>query len=87
MNEASPAQDDVLAVLALNILCGNLKPEQWRGIRRVDAEETAVLDKFNDLRRYGFGKIEVSVINHSLETVHKEEIYKRRDLLKEESGS
>ncbi len=80
MNEASPAQDNVLAVLALNILCGNLKPEQWIGLRRVDPEEAEILDAFNDVRRKKWGRLEASVVDSHLDTIFKSETYKWRNI-------
>jgi len=76
------AQDEALVAIALNILTGNINPEQWRGLRRVDEDDEAVLNCFREIRQWGFGKVELNVLNHQLDTVHEIKTRKRKDLVK-----
>mgnify|MGYP001617675401 FL=1 len=75
-------QRETCAVIALNVLSGNVHPKQWKGFRRVDEEEEAVLKLFNEVRRWGFGKLEVDIAYHRLETAYPRPTFKRKDLLK-----
>lgn len=83
----TPNQDEAVAIIALNILTGNIDPEQWQGLRRVDEEEEAVLNKFNEIRQWGFGRMEINILHHQLDTLHKGETFKRKDLIKSQQGT
>ena len=87
MVNGAPNQDEALLVIALNVLSGRINPDQWRGLRRLDEDEAAVLGIFNDIRQKGFGKMEVVVLASKLDTIHKIESYKRKDLIKEPTGA
>lgn len=82
----TPNQDEAVAIIALNILTGKMNPEQWKGLRRVDQDEEAILNIFQEIRQWGFGKMEVNVLHHQLDTVHKVQTFKRKDLVKEKEG-
>ncbi len=86
VNEACD-QEDTLRTIALNILSGKVNPDQWRGLRRVDEEEAAVLDIFGGIRKWGHGRMEVTVIAHGLDTVYKTLTLKKKDLIKEPRGT
>ena len=45
-----------------------------------DEEERALLSRFRALRRVGFGRMEVVVVGHHLDTLHYTQTLKRRDL-------
>jgi len=81
----APNQDEAVVIIALNILTGKINPDQWRGLRRVDPEDEAILDIFKEIRRWGFGKMEVNVLHHQLDTVHEIKTRKRKDLIKEQN--
>lgn len=85
MVNVTPNQDEAVAIIALNILTGNIDPKQWRGLRRVDGDDEAVLNVFKEIRQWGFGKMEVNVLHHQLDTVHKVQTFKRKDLIKGEN--
>lgn len=87
MVNGAPNQDEAMVIIALNVLTGKINPEQWRGLRRVDQAEEAVLNIFQEIRQWGFGKMEVNVLHHQLDTVHKVQTFKRKDLVKEENTS
>jgi hypothetical protein len=81
-------------VVALNILTGAMKPEQWRGLRRLDEDEEAVLGLLSEVRRVtenplhtGFGKVEVNVIAGKVETAYHGFSHKRKDLVKTSPGT
>jgi hypothetical protein len=80
---AAVNQEESLVVIALNVLVGKVNPDQWQGLRRVDEEEAAVLDKFQAIRQHGFGRMEVTVLHHQLDTLHKTDTFKKKDLIKE----
>jgi len=75
-------QDETLVCIALNILAGNIDPTKWKGLRVVDEDDQAVLDKLDAIRKWGFGKMEVNVLHHQLDTVHQDLTFKRKDLVK-----
>lgn len=87
MADIARNQDDTLCVVALNITSGKVNPDQWKGLRRVDEDDPAVLDILREIREWGYGKMEVNVIAHRLDTVHKSETFKRKDLVKESPGT
>ncbi len=45
----------------------------------IDEEESAILSDFRDVRRWGFGRIEVVVVGHRMETLHATKTRKRKD--------
>lgn len=49
---------------------------------QLDEEEAAVLKAFDEIRDWGFGRMEVIVVNRELETLIKSQTYKKRDLIK-----
>jgi hypothetical protein len=71
-----------MVVIALNVLSGNIKPEQWRGFRRVDEDDEALLDLFQEIRQWGFGKLEVNISGSKIDMAYRSHAYKRRDLIK-----
>jgi hypothetical protein len=83
MANTARSQEDTLRHIALNILTGQVDPEKWRGLRKVDDEDAAVLDIFREVRDWGHGRIEVTVIAHKLDTAYKTLAYKKKDLIKE----
>lgn len=87
MVTAAPNQDEAIVAIALNILSGKVNPDQWKGLRRVDEDDAAVLDIFREIREWGYGKLEVNVIAHKLDTVYKSQTFKRKDLVKESTGT
>ena len=82
MSASAPNQDEVKVAIALNILCGNIKPEQWRGFMKVDEEEAAILTRYRQIRDWGHGRMEVVVLQHQLDTLHATNTYKKKDLIK-----
>ncbi len=85
-NDASNVREACL-VVALNILTGAMKPEQWRGLRRLDEDDEAVLHLLSEVRGYGFGKVEVNVIAGKVETAYHGFSHKRKDLIKTSPGT
>lgn len=81
MVATSPAEDEALCVIALNILCGNVKPDQWTGFRRVDEDDAAILNVIHQIRERGFGTLEVTYVRGQFETVRDTQVLKRKDLL------
>ncbi len=78
---AAPNQDEVLITVALNVLTGKLNPDQWQGMVRVNEEEAAMLNAYRQICRSGFGRMEITVLHHQLDTLHKTDTFKRKDLL------
>lgn len=81
MVSTNPGEDEALCIIALNILCGNIKPDQWKGFRRVDEDDEALLNVSQAIRKNGFGKLEVTYVRGQLDTVYKTDVLKRKDLL------
>ncbi len=78
---AAANQDETIITVALNVLCGKINPDQWRGLSRVDEEEAAILKSYREIRQWGFGRMEVTVLHHQLDTLHKTDTFKRKDLV------
>lgn len=70
------------AVLVLNILTGNLRPDQWKGLRQVNEEDEAVLDILGEIRQWGYGRMEVTVTDRRVDTIFKSQTLKRKDFIK-----
>ncbi len=87
MVTAAPNQDEAIVAIALNVLTGKVNPDQWQGLRRVDEEEAAVLNAYREVRRWGFGRMEVTVLHHQLDTLYAGNTYKRKDLIKDSQGT
>lgn len=60
-------------LLALHILIGDRVPP-------IDGEEKAVLGEYRGLRQHGYGRLEVVVIAHQVETINVTKTLKRKDL-------
>jgi hypothetical protein len=80
-------QREACLVVALNILTGAVKPEQWHGLRRLDEDDEAVLNLLQEVRGWGFGKVEVNIIGGKVETAYNQFSYKRKDLVKTSPGA
>ncbi len=68
-------------ITALHVLVGTMGTRVVNPPQRLDDDELAILNVFRDVRRSGFGKVEISVINHQMDTVHKGFTLKRKDLI------
>lgn len=80
-------QREACVVVALNILTGAVKPENWRGLRRLDEDDEAVLGLLQEVRDWGFGKVEVNIIGGKVETAYNQFSHKRKDLVKTSPGT
>jgi hypothetical protein len=80
-------QREACVIVALNVLCGTLKPEQWRGLTRLDEDEEAALSLLRQVRHWGFGKVEMNVIEGRVDTAYKHIPYKRKDFLQIAKGA
>ena len=77
-----PTQDETLVLIALNVLSGIIDPKEWKGLRSLDEDDEALLEKFQAVRQSGFGKLEVIVLHSQLETCHQVLTFKRKDLIR-----
>lgn len=59
---------------ALHILIGEVAPI-------IDVEERAVVGDFRELRDYGWGRMEVIVVEHHMEGINWTKHKKRKDLI------
>lgn len=71
--------ETVLMVIALNVLTGNVKPENWRGLSRLDEDEESMVKMLREVRRSGFGKLEINVISGRVETAYQGFTHKRKE--------
>lgn len=53
----------------------------------IDEEEKALLKVYREVRSWGFGRIEVVIVQGRLETITPALIYKRKDLIFENEAS
>lgn len=65
----------VRIMLALRLLSGEDIPV-------LDDEERALLDEFRELRNYGFGRMEVVMVDSQIDGLNVTRHKKRRDLIK-----
>jgi hypothetical protein len=72
-------QDSVLMVIALNVLTGKLNLEEWRGLTRLDEDEVSMVNLLRQIRRSGFGRLEINVISGRVETAYQGFTYKRKE--------
>jgi hypothetical protein len=79
--DTSLSESEVLATIALNVLTGHIDPSRWLGLDRLDGDDLAVVTIFREIRRWGFGRLEITVVGGVIDTVHKDTTYKRRDLV------
>jgi len=68
-------------IAALNVLVGNITPSSWAPQRRLDEEEIALLDSFNECRKWGWGELRVTVSMNHLDTLYHGRTQKRKDFL------
>ena len=68
-------------IMALNVLVGNVKPTSWTPQRRLDEEEIAILESFNECRKWGWGEVRVTIAGNHLDTLYHGRTRKRKDLL------
>jgi len=64
----------VRVLLALRLLSGEDIPV-------LDDEERWLLDEFRELRDWGFGRMDVALVNHQVESINPTKHKKRKDLI------
>jgi len=73
VNERSLEDRKARVLLALHILIGDRVPP-------LNDEESAVLWEYRDLRQHGYGRMEVVIFKHQLESINSTRTLKRKDL-------
>lgn len=73
LDEMSQEDREARVLLALHILIGDRVPP-------IDDEERAVLGEYRGLREHGYGRLEVVIIGHQVETINATKTKKRKDL-------
>jgi len=74
LDERSLEDRKARVLLALHILIGDRVPP-------LNDEESAVLWGYRDLRQHGYGRMEVVIFNHQIESINSTITRKRKDLL------
>ena len=54
-------------------------------IMHVDTDEAAILGQFRKLRRHGYGRLEVVVVNGKLDVIYHTRTFKQHDIVSDEN--